>query len=297
MLKITLRQAPKFSNIYRPSFTQLRTFASIKPTVQPALGIYVDVVHKPGSADPEALVLKEVHPLPIRSEFLVGRKLKSSDLEHLDIRVGYHREPKDFSDKLALFMVKFLRVPMDIFFKTKYVHRAVMLETIAAVPGMVAGMCRHLSSLRKMQHDGGWITHVLNEAENERMHLLTWIKVINPSPFDRFLVMGAQGVFFNVYFLAYLLAPKACHRFVGYLEEEAVVSYTAFLKEIDAGRIENTPAPKIAIDYWHLDDNALLRDVVLSVRADEAAHRDVNHILSDRIKQKNVDLRNPMKSA
>jgi ubiquinol oxidase len=70
---------------------------------------------------------------------------------------------------------------------------------------------------------------------------------------------------------------------VGYLEEEAVISYTHFLKEIDEGRIENVEAPKIAKDYWKLPDNARLRDVVLAVRLDEAHHRDVNHMLSDKL--------------
>lgn len=42
----------------------------------------------------------------------------------------------------------------------------------APVPGMVGAMQRHLRSLRKMTHDGGFISHLLHEAENERMHLM-----------------------------------------------------------------------------------------------------------------------------
>lgn len=37
---------------------------------------------------------------------------------------------------------------------------------------MVAGMLRHLKSLRKMERDNGWINTLLQEAENERMHLV-----------------------------------------------------------------------------------------------------------------------------
>ncbi len=40
-------------------------------------------------------------------------------------------------------------------------------------------------------------------------------------------------------------------------------------------------APKIAIDYYELDKDALMRDMFLSVRADEAIHRDVNHRFSE----------------
>jgi ubiquinol oxidase len=73
------------------------------------------------------------------------------------------------------------------------------------------------------------------------------------------------------------ISAKTAHRVVGYFEEEAVVSYTLYLKEIDEGRSKNLPAPQIARRYWGLPDGATLRDVVVVVRADEAHDRDVNH--------------------
>lgn len=160
-----------------------------------------------------------------------------------------------------------------------------MLETVAAVPGMVAGMLLHLKSLRRFEHSGGWIKALLEEAENERMHLMTFMEVSDPKWYERALVITVQGVFFNAYFFGYLVSPKFAHRVVGYLEEEAIHSYTEFLKELDSGKIENVPAPAIAIDYWQLPQNATLRDVVMVVRADEAHHRDVNHFASDIILQ------------
>jgi ubiquinol oxidase len=81
----------------------------------------------------------------------------------------------------------------------------------------------------------------------------------------------------------YLFAPRTAHRFVAYLEEEAVISYTGYLDAIDAGELENVPAPQIAIDYWNLPADARLRDVVLVVREDEAAHRDTNHRFADEL--------------
>ena len=36
-----------------------------------------------------------------------------------------------------------------------------------------------------------------------------------------------------------------------------------------------------AIEYYALDDNATIRDMLLNVRADEACHRSVNHHFSD----------------
>lgn len=162
----------------------------------------------------------------------------------------------------------------------RYGCRAMMLETVAAIPGMVGGMLLHCKSLRKFQHSGGWIKALLEEAENERMHLMTFMEVANPKWYEKALVFTVQGFFFNAYFLMYILSPKLAHRIVGYLEEEAIHSYTEFLKELDKGNIPNVPAPVIAIDYWRLPKDSTLRDVVMVVRADEAHHRDVNHFAS-----------------
>ena len=57
---------------------------------------------------------------------------------------------------------------------------------------------------------------------NIHRHLLTFMTIAQPSWFLRALVLSAQGVFYNLFFFTYLVAPKTAHRFVGYLEEEAV---------------------------------------------------------------------------
>ncbi|PWA52795.1 ubiquinol oxidase 1 [Artemisia annua] len=199
----------------------------------------------------------------------------------LSIDLKKHHKPTTWLDKFAYYAVKSLRLPTDIFFQRRYGCRAMMLETVAAVPGMVGGMLLHCKSLRRFEHSGGWIKALLEEAENERMHLMTFMEVAKPKWYERALVFTVQGVFFNAYFLAYLASPKLAHRITGYLEEEAVHSYTEFLKELDKGNIENVKAPAIAIDYWRLPADATLRDVVMVVRADEAHHRDVNHFASD----------------
>ncbi len=188
-----------------------------------------------------------------------------------------HHEPQNLSDRIALGCVKLLRLFADTFFAKRYGHRAVVLETVAAVPGMVGGALQHLGSLRRMSDDKGWIRTLLTEAENERMHLLTFVHIARPSRLERWLIIFTQGVFYNAFFLLYLISPRTAHRIVGYFEEEAVVSYTQYLEEIDAGRHENVAAPQIAIDYWKLAPDARLRDVVLAIRDDEAGHRNVNH--------------------
>ncbi|KDP27352.1 hypothetical protein JCGZ_20176 [Jatropha curcas] len=197
------------------------------------------------------------------------------------IDLSKHHVPKTFLDKVAYRTVKLLRIPTDIFFQRRYGCRAMMLETVAAVPGMVGGMLLHLRSLRRFQQSGGWIKALLEEAENERMHLMTMVELVQPRWYERLLVLAVQGVFFNAYFVLYLLSPKLAHRITGYLEEEAIHSYTEFLKDIKDGKIENVPAPAIAIDYWRLPKDATLEDVITVIRADEAHHRDVNHFASD----------------
>ena len=194
-----------------------------------------------------------------------------------------HHVPVTLGDRIALRVVKLMRVFADGFFARRYGHRAVVLETVAAVPGMVGGLLQHLKALRHIRDDQGWIRELLDEADNERMHLMTFIQIAQPTRLERAVIMLAQAVFYNVYFFLYLLAPKTAHRIVGYLEEEAVVSYTHYLAMIDAGEAANVPAPAIAIDYWRLPPDARLRDVVLAVRDDEARHRDVNHGFADQI--------------
>ncbi len=192
-----------------------------------------------------------------------------------------HHKPQDLSDKIAFAFTKFLRFLADTFFKKKYGHRAVVLETVAAVPGMVAGMLLHLKSLRKMQDDKGWIKILLDEAANERMHLMTFIKIAKPTFIERLIIMVAQFIFILMYLFIYLISQKTAHRIVGYFEEEAVISYTEYLNEIEEGKIENIKAPEIAINYWNLPLNSRLKDVVKVIRDDEAGHRDVNHSFAD----------------
>lgn len=197
-----------------------------------------------------------------------------------------HHEAESFSDYFALVCTKFLRLFADTFFAGRYGHRAVVLETVAGVPGMVGGTLQHLRSLRRIENDQGWIKTLLDEAENERMHLMTFIEIAKPNTFERFLIILAQGIFYNLFFLLYLISSKTAHRLVGYFEEEAVYSYTEYLQGIQEGKYENIPAPQIAIDYWHLKKDARLSDVVIAVREDEMNHMDVNHYFSNQLNKK-----------
>ncbi len=232
-----------------------------------------------------------------------------------------HRPPKDMSDRFAWALIRTARWGMD--FVTRYQHddtigpktpstadnvvatatpyhmnprkwliRMIFLESIAGVPGMVAATLRHLHSLRRMKRDNGWIETLLEEAYNERMHLLTFLKMAEPGWFMKFMILGAQGVFFNALFFSYLVSPRTCHRFVGYLEEQAVFTYTLAIQDIENGLLpewdldSDFKVPDMAINYWNMPEGArTMRDLLLYIRADEAKHREVNHTLSN-LKQK-----------
>ena len=190
----------------------------------------------------------------------------------------------DITDSIAFTLTMMFRWFADTFFANRYGHRAVVLETVAGVPGMVAGMWNHLRSLRKMQSDErGWIKTLLDEAENERMHLMIFIEIAKPNWFERLLIAFAQLVFWHFYLVLYIFFPGTAHRMIGYFEDQAVISYTQYLDEIKNGKVENIPAPQIAIDYYGLKKTAKLSDVIKKVRADEQGHADVNHGMADQI--------------
>jgi len=226
-----------------------------------------------------------------------------------------HREVRNMSDRVALTAVKILRWGLDLasgyrhdkavalaktdpekaarkygMTERKYLIRNIFLESVAGVPGMVAGMLRHLHSMRRMKRDNGWIETLLEESYNERMHLLIFLKMAEPGWFMRVLVLGAQGTFFNAMFLAYLISPRTAHRFVGYLEEEAVLTYTREVEDIDAGKLQKwakMTAPDIAVKYYNMpEDHRSMRDLLMYIRADEAKHREVNHTFGN-LDQKN----------
>ncbi|PHU01193.1 Ubiquinol oxidase 2, mitochondrial [Capsicum chinense] len=206
-----------------------------------------------GSGVEKSVVSEVFH----RQRLLNLMVLKSNSFSHLTKHV-----PVTFLDKVAYWLLRSSDTPLI------YSFRAMMLETVATVPGMVGGMLLHCKLLRRFKQSGGWINSLLEKAENERMHLMTFMEVAKTKWYERALVFAVQGVFFNAYFVTYILSPKLAHRIVGYLEEEDIHSYTKLLKELGNANIENVPAPAIAIDYWHLPKDSTLCDAVVVVWAD-----------------------------
>ncbi|KAF1794367.1 Alternative oxidase [Phytophthora cactorum] len=223
------------------------------------------------------------------------------DLDKISTMEQTHHPIVKMHERVAYLAVQTLRTGFDVISgyrgpggamtEKDWLHRCLFLESVAGVPGMVGGMLRHLRSLRKFKRDYGWIHTLLEEAENERMHLLIFMNIKQPGYMFRALVLGAQGVFFNGFFLTYLVSPKTCHRFVGYLEEEAVKTYTCLLKDIEDGHLDawkEKKAPLIAQTYYKLPEDASVYDMVKCVRADECSHRDVNHAFANLDQKKGV---------
>ena len=90
------------------------------------------------------------------------------------------------------------------------------------------------------------------------------------------MILVAQLVFMTYYFILYIVSPRTAHKMIHYFEEEAVKSYTSYLEQIEAGAIEDCPAPRLAIDYYDLSSDAKLSDMIHCVRADEQGHSDAN---------------------
>ncbi len=226
---------------------------------------------------------------------------------------------------------------------------------------MAAAVIRHLRSLRTMERERSWIHTLLEDAENERMHLLTGEFARHPHddaghPFAvRSALADSKSSSFSQlwnmrdrasssaewscslkgecsvrtpmvasYTLRMLTRahpttassstlsssvisstrvsrigecgsspsvhrrhrigkgqltspnPRSSHRFVGYLEEEAVKTYSNIIKDIEDGRLpewEQLPAARIAQEYWNFGPDAKILDVIYAIRADEATHR------------------------
>lgn len=244
--------------------------------------------YTPIYTEKELDTVKVVHRTPVTVQDKLAHGTVRTLRRLFDVFTGYKDKPLapevTETKPIPKELLEKLRKDGDVLSPSQWLFRIIVLESIAGVPGMVGGTLRHLRSLRLLRRDGGWIHTLLDEAENERMHLLTFLAVSNPGYFTRGLVMLAQAGFYNVFFWTYLFSPKTAHRFVGALEEEAVRTYTHCVHDVEIGLLpewEDRPAPKIAIDYWRLPTDAKLLDVIKAVRADEATHRFVNHSLAD----------------
>jgi ubiquinol oxidase len=192
-----------------------------------------------------------------------------------------HHVPTTFSDRVADLSVRAMLSVADTLFGRRYGDRVIVLETIAAVPAMVAATFLHLRCLRRMIDDRGWVRAFMDEADNQRFHLMAFVAIVQPSPSERLLIAIAQSLFYNANFLLYLVSARTAHRLAGYLAERSIAGYSELLTRIEAGEQTDWPAPLAARDYWNLPSGATLSDMIKAMREDEAIHRDIHHAFAD----------------
>lgn len=187
-----------------------------------------------------------------------------------------------WKDKFAKTVVAILGDVAEWYFGKRWSEHACYVEALAAVPGIVAGKIHTTHSLKNIE-DCFWIKPLLDESENERMHLMAFKELAHLRGYEHYILKTAHWSFRQIFSTTYHLSPYTAHRMVGYIEEYAVYAYTKMYNDIKAGVIENVDAPQIAKDYWGLPADAKYLDLVAVVRADEGDHRMVNHHLADEI--------------
>jgi ubiquinol oxidase len=196
-----------------------------------------------------------------------------------------HHVPESLSDRAAAAAERLLTATAGALFGRRYGDRVVVLETIAAVPAMVAASLLHLKCLRQLIDDRGWVRTFMEEAENQRAHLMAFVAIARPSWAERLMIVMGQGIFYNAYFLLSLVSSRTAHRLAGYLAEQSVRGYSAYLARIESGAQDNDPAPESAIIYWNLAPDARISDMIVAMREDEAIHRDIHHAFADALAQ------------
>ena len=192
-----------------------------------------------------------------------------------------HHEPRSWSDRFALGVAKLIDSCAGGLLSRRYGHRVIVLETVAAVPSMVAATLLHLKCLRLMIDDRGWIRAFMEEAENQRAHLMAFVALKHPRASERLMIALAQGVFYNAYFLLYLISARTAHRLAAYLAEQSVRGYSDYLRRLDDGSEEILAAPPLAVAYWDLAAGAMVNEMIVAIREDEAIHRDIHHAFAD----------------
>jgi len=232
---------------------------------------------------------KHEYQLDGTSYSMVHPKWDATDIQDVELT---HYEPRTFGDRFALYSCKAMRKVFDLITlynygqmtEERYIRRFVCHGVVAAVPGMIGAMLRHMKSLSIMRIDGGWIHHMLEEAENQRVHLFTCMDIQKPNFILRAGFLCVQAMFIASYALLYFCSPRVAHRFVGYMKEQSIRTYSHAIKDMKEGKLkqwDTLAAPKVARRYWNMGEDAKFKDVLYYIRADEILHREINHHFAD----------------
>lgn len=162
----------------------------------------------------------------------------------------------------------------------KAIKRIIFLESIAPVPSSTAHFWRIRRSCLFHIADKGIIQQLHDEAENERIHLFIALQIYHPAILFRICLWIVLISFSFYYFIMYIIFPEYSHRLAGYMEEDAISTYSNMISDMDEGKFsgwKKIEAPLIAKLYYNLNDTATWKDVLICIRQDEIHHRDTQH--------------------
>ena len=202
------------------------------------------------------------------------------------------RAPKIFSDFVALYIAKTFRFSAKKVFAKYFIYYLLFLETFARSSSAAASQWIHLKCLQKVKYDRDWIKILTNQAENERIHLITIIEIIQPKLFVRLLIIFGQITYQILYLFLYIIFPRTAHRFIGYSREESARDYNNYLEHLENDVSLNINASQISIKHWNLDSKAKLIDVVKLISKDKMNHATINHKVADTIDEDKNNTKN-----
>ncbi|MQM05847.1 hypothetical protein Taro_038664, partial [Colocasia esculenta] len=168
------RSNPEHVSTVWPLILHLAPAASTLPAAPEPVGNQQGRAKTAAPTEQRAVVVSYwgVPPSKFTKEDAMGGVCKAD----VSIDLKKHHFPVTFLDKMAFWTVKSLRWPTDLFFQRRYGCRATMLETVAAVPGMVGGSNaappQVPSPLRAPLGGGG----SRSSWRNERMHQMTFME-------------------------------------------------------------------------------------------------------------------------
>lgn len=143
--------------------------------------------------------------------------------------------------------------------ENNWLNKTIMLETLAMTPLFAASIVRYWRSLGGLRQDKGWVHALLDDSENERMHLTNWMMVKRPNLMMRAFVLAQQAFYVPMFMFGYTFTPKMAYRAIGYIEEVGLTHYRLLLREIEReGSPVHSwnfiPAPQVSREYWNMGD-------------------------------------------
>lgn len=160
--------------------------------------------------------------------------------------------------------------------------KALVLETLAAIPAIVIGAIRALRAQRR-RTDDALVRDCATEADNEHAHMLAFAAITELTWVDRLVVVMGQPVLAAAFALLHTVSERAAHRLCGHFEEEAMRTYAHHRAAVAAGR----PDPVLgafACERWSLPMGSRLSALLPILEQEESEHGRRHHEVADALR-------------